>query len=235
MKTSLLSAIAAAVIAASPALAADMPLKAPTAATAVYHWSGVYIGGEGGGTWRGHYDWAPQFPTIRSDLDGGFAGGTIGWNWRPAKWTVIGIEGDWSWADIKGDFPGGVLQCSAGFSCSAKIKSFGTARARFGVLAWDSNLLFYVTGGWAWAEVTRAQFTFPAAFRTPDVTRTADGVTFGGGVEWMILRNVSIKGEVLHLDLSREAYPSQNTLNPSSMKTSIDIVRGGLNWHFWSP
>ena len=232
MKALLLSATAAAAIVTGPAIAADMPLKAP-ATPYYYNWSGLYIGGQGGGTWRGRYDWGPQFPSVNSDLDGGFAGGTIGWNWYASKWAIIGIEADWSWADIKGDFKGGV--CSAGFSCSAKIESFGTVRGRFGLLGWNDSLLFYVTGGWAWAEATRAQFTFPPAFPTPDVTKTADGVVFGGGVEWMIFRNVSIKGEVLHIDLSREAYPAQNTLSPSGMKTSIDIVRGGLNWHFWSP
>jgi outer membrane immunogenic protein len=233
MKKVLLIGTAIAALTGGPALAADMPLKAPGAAPVYYNWSGLYIGGEGGGTWRGHYDWGPEFTTIRSDLHGGFGGGTVGWNWQASQWTVIGIEGDWSSADIKGDFTG--AQCSKGFSCSAKVKSFGTARARFGVTSWNNSVLFYVTGGWAWADVTRAQFTTPLGEATPDVTKTANGAVFGGGVEWMIFHNVSIKGEVLHMDLSREAYPAQNTLNPSHMKTSLDIVRGGLNWHFWSP
>jgi outer membrane immunogenic protein len=42
-----------ALAAASPALAADLPLKAPPPAVAAWNWSGFYIGGHGGYGW-GH-------------------------------------------------------------------------------------------------------------------------------------------------------------------------------------
>ena len=112
MKALLASTTAIVALAVGPAFAADLPLKAPGAAPAYYNWSGLYIGGQGGGTWRGQYDWGPQFPSVSSDLDGGFAGGTVGWNWYASKWVVIGIEADWSWADIKGDFKGGAEDCN---------------------------------------------------------------------------------------------------------------------------
>src|SRR5690348_11195859 len=135
MKWVLTTIAAVAALASGPVNAADIPVKAPPMpAMATYSWTGLYIGGEGGGVWRGHYDWAPEFPSIHGGLDGGFGGGTIGWNWQPNKYIVIGVEGDWSWADIKGDMVGG--SCSVNFSCSAKIESFGTARARFGIVGW---------------------------------------------------------------------------------------------------
>src|ERR1700760_162212 len=50
MKRILLTAVSLGTLAAlSPALAADLPVKAPSAVASVYDWTGVYIGGVGGG------------------------------------------------------------------------------------------------------------------------------------------------------------------------------------------
>ena len=58
MKGNLLASVAVvALIAAGPALAADLPMKAPPAvAAAVWSWSGFYIGVHGG------YGWGPFGP-----------------------------------------------------------------------------------------------------------------------------------------------------------------------------
>src|SRR5215510_5829519 len=123
MKQRLFAAVAAFMFAGGSAVAADLPAKAPyykAPPAAYYNWSGFYIGGQGGWAFDGKYDWAPEFPTIHSGLDGGFGGGTVGYNWQVHRF-VLGLEADYSWADITGDFKG--AQCSATFSCSAKIES----------------------------------------------------------------------------------------------------------------
>src|SRR5258708_6698132 len=52
LKAKLLAGAAiAALIAAGPALAADLPLKAPPPVVAAWNWSGFYIGGHGGYGW----------------------------------------------------------------------------------------------------------------------------------------------------------------------------------------
>jgi len=54
LKGNLLAGVAAvALMAAAPALAADLPLKVPPAAAAVWSWSGFYVGAHGGYGW-GH-------------------------------------------------------------------------------------------------------------------------------------------------------------------------------------
>jgi len=51
MKNFLLAGCAVAALAATPVLAADMPVKAPPVAAPVYNWTGCYIGSNVGGKW----------------------------------------------------------------------------------------------------------------------------------------------------------------------------------------
>src|ERR1700730_8213387 len=107
MKKILVAGIAAAALSGAPALAADMPVRAPvykTAPAPVFNWSGFYIGVNGGGGW-GHEHWndntavgggAPVPPFHSS---GGVFGGQIGYRWQQNQF-VFGIEGTGDWADI---------------------------------------------------------------------------------------------------------------------------------------
>jgi len=60
MKKLLLGTVAAAAVVVSPALAADLPTKAPILkappVVAVFNWTGCYIGAYGGGAWGGDVD-----------------------------------------------------------------------------------------------------------------------------------------------------------------------------------
>src|SRR5450631_4461517 len=77
MKKALLTAVSLVALGMAPALAADLPAraytKAPVAVAPIYNWGGFYIGAMGG---YGKEDasFAP--------VSGGFAGGTIGYNWQ---------------------------------------------------------------------------------------------------------------------------------------------------------
>src|SRR5262249_61352247 len=82
-----------------------------------YNWSGFYVGVFGGGGWvrndvtsslaTGFGDTVTTFPgtgleRISSGL-GPLGGVTVGWNWQlPTAPIVLGIEGDFAWADLKG-------------------------------------------------------------------------------------------------------------------------------------
>jgi len=93
----------------TPVFAADMPIKAPpTAAKAPYSWTGLYVGIAGG--------WAKMNTTTSSGVlfpttlpaysaSGGILGGTIGYNWQIGA-SVLGVEGDLSWADLSADSVG---------------------------------------------------------------------------------------------------------------------------------
>jgi outer membrane immunogenic protein len=86
---------------AAPALAADLPVKAPPPVIPMFNWSGFYIGGNGG--WARADDCWDLFVSIDvsegcHDRSGGVIGGQIGYRWQqPGSHFVWGLEaqGDW--------------------------------------------------------------------------------------------------------------------------------------------
>src|SRR5271167_813331 len=189
--------------------AATPSLAAPPFPPGSYNWTGPYIGGEGGYGW-GNSDQSdpgrppapPPAPPPPPDdtgagaysMRGGFIGGTAGYNWQTGPW-VLGIEGDYSWANITGSSQ------TCGFApphgCGTTLQDFGTLRGRVGYATGPGGAwLPYVTGGLAVGELQSWDGLTPAsgsAFRA--------GWTLGAGVETVLARNWSFKVEYLYMDL----------------------------------
>lgn len=183
-------------IAASSALAADMPVKARAPIVEVWTWDKWYVGLNGGYSW-GRSDTSGTFynnltgvqlsPTQYTtlNLDGGVFGGQVGKNWQNGQW-VFGIEADGQWTGQKGSGlftcvtptapPGGLCNLitagpGAGVSPTTtfnqEIEWFATFRGRVGGLITPSALL-YVTGGLAVAGInTNGVISGFAANQTP--------------------------------------------------------------------
>jgi outer membrane immunogenic protein len=126
----------AALGAISPALAADLPLKAPytkapVMVAPVADWTGWYIGGNVG--WGGNSSISgtesvvsgTAFPVIgagtvlygspnsfKLDPSGVIGGAQAGYNWQVSPMAVLGIEADIQGADVKGSL-NCVLSCGA--------------------------------------------------------------------------------------------------------------------------
>src|SRR6266540_7511707 len=142
MKKVLLASAALAVQIASPALAADWPVLAPTyyeavPPPAVYSWwTGCYLGGNLGGAWgRPHYSVvAEEFEFTPVGLIGG---GQFGCQYQ---WNslVFGLEGTYSWANVRQAQPSTLLPNR---ERSIEISQIGTVAARFGY-AWDRTMLY---------------------------------------------------------------------------------------------
>src|SRR3954451_8091617 len=101
MKKLLLGATALLVISGAPALAADIPVKAPARSptSPVYDWSGFYLGGHLGYLWgktRVVDDGVLTESGARTN--GVIAGLLAGFNWQTGP-VVLGIEGDFGWTD----------------------------------------------------------------------------------------------------------------------------------------
>ena len=217
--------------AASPTMAADMPVKARPAPVMapVWNWSGFYIGLNGGYSWgRSSRDLNFFNPlngaTIATasgagrDLDGGVFGGQIGYNWQASNW-VFGIEADLQWTGQKGGttvlcpvggcFPALTFVPAAGGSSATltdKLEWFGTIRGRVGFTVTPSVLL-YATGGGAYGSVKTDLGLSTLTANLVPVTiagsRSTDrfGWTVGAGAEWMFASNWSGKLEYLYMDL----------------------------------
>ena len=167
----LATAIAAVALLGTPAVAADMPMKAPPLPPT---WTGFYFGANAGYGWRGNSQ--PGFtsndtyatallaghlalggqPLLvpASRLQGGFGGFQAGYNWQVNR-LVVGLEADIQGSSIHENATASVATgagVTTNTSTDQQLRWFGTARARLGFLP-TSNWLVYGTGGFASGQI----------------------------------------------------------------------------------
>ena len=222
------------VISAASASAADMQAAAPYSpyrqapyAPPIYNWTGFYIGAMGG------YGWSDEVrasigglsvSTSSNDLNGGFAGGTIGYNWQMGSW-VLGVEADAAWSDIK-------YSVSAfGVTASDKIQNIGSVTGRIGYVPVQS-LMLYFKGGYAWADNEVSASGFGLTFAE---SRFHSGGTVGAGLEYMFVPNLSGKVEYMWTDYANSSYLNSFVPGGIGLGASVNTVKAGLNYHFFGP
>jgi outer membrane immunogenic protein len=267
-KLAFASGIVAAFMAANTARAADMATKAPPPmpAPAVYTWTGYYFGGNVGYGWgkdpvttTGYELLSTTTPLTPGSAnihqDDWFGGVQAGYNWQTAPNWLVGLEADIQYSGMS-DTANCVVACGASngpapvtystFSATDKLDWFGTLRARAG---WVSGpALFYVTGGFAFGELTSSanvvgSNTFIGPFGgSYSSTALTSGWALGGGIETQLWAPAwTAKAEYLFVDLRG----SSNTLNevyvatfPGAVRNFTmgelreNIIRVGLNYHF---
>lgn len=226
-------------------------------AAPVYNWTGIYVGAHGG--WAGGGGWDGAFFNrgdatgyrYSLDIDGWYGGFQAGANQQFGR-IVLGVETDVSFGDLNdsGAFlannPSNI-NYYAEWDFKQELERFGTVRARLGYLPAD-NLLVYLTGGMAWGQ-TKAHHVIHNPKRpwpggtegTGNVDETHIGWTIGGGLEWALASNVSIKGEYLYVDLGKRNYHFVGRLadgttyyadNSAPSNLDFHTVRVGLNLKF---
>jgi opacity protein-like surface antigen/outer membrane protease len=248
----------AALLSSTSGLAADlMPVKASPAALPPASWTGFYIGGHIGMA-RGESRVGDPFGTSIFGDDvatPGFLGGaTVGYNWQMGAF-VLGIEGDFSLADINGTntcfaFSGTYVSSN----CAAKTDWFATITGRVGhVIGAGGRTLVYGKGGVAFARdrldvSVNNQFVgggIPPA-TTHAGSATATGWTLGIGIEHALTPAWSVKAEYDYLDFGRfdAANPpsaSVDTLGNITAITStttagvdqtVHMMKLGLNYRW---
>jgi outer membrane immunogenic protein len=184
MRRLILAIASALLLSCGLAHAADIPVKARPLPppVPVFSWTGFYIGGHVGAGWarKEWHDPAPRcdfinfegFCTAPSNLDlhqanGPLGGGQVGINWQVAPYVVIGIEGQYSWANLKGSHEVSFSQSTSFGSGQNVIQAIGTESTRFssriegiatiagriGITGVPSDrTLFYVKGGAAYVK-----------------------------------------------------------------------------------
>jgi outer membrane immunogenic protein len=256
------SIVMASIIAASRAMAADLPVRTeapayyPAVAT-VYDWGGGYIGINGGYAF-GQSEWGsdPLNPSGNSStgnfhVNGGLVGATVGVSGQWGAW-VFGVEGDFDWQGLSGSsssaFCTSIITSTvvsipppvgAGLSCKTQSNWLGTVRARFGY-AWD-RVLVYGTAGGAGANVQTGLSGLPPQ------TNPEFGWTAGAGLEVAFADNWTVKVEYLFVDLLGTAacnhgyscgYDAAATANlPAAganigVKLNENLIRVGLNFKY---
>jgi outer membrane immunogenic protein len=200
--------------AASRAMAADLPVKAPVykaPAAVAYSWTGCHLGAEGGGIWGSSTQTQddPIEPATNGlpltnafNLSGVIVGGTVGCDYQFSNW-VVGIENDMSWTNNKGS-----TNLIAPFAPATSVLQtnetwLDTLRGRL-VVVWD-RWLVYGTGGAAFAQ-EGIFICNPSAVTCGSASHNVTGWTAGAGVEYAFWNNWSAKLEYLYVDLGKTSF-----------------------------
>lgn len=171
-------------------------------------------------------------------LHGWTFGGHIGYNWQFATNWLAGLEADMSYFRLRssssGTFPfpstlaGGALgPPTLTFNAATSFSTdwLFTIRPRLGVVLGDS-LLAYATGGLA---VTNEKVTQSVAAVMGTINAAIDetrvGWVVGGGLEYALSRNWSIRAEYLHLDFGT-ASGSGNIVVPTGVLGNVLCITG---------
>jgi outer membrane immunogenic protein len=258
MQRLLLATAAVCALGIGSASAADLAARPYTKAPAVpfvspvYDWSGFYVGGHVGGGWadRGH--------TMLDDGNGGFGlGGSPftngdslsnhpsgvlggvqgGFNWQFNNF-VLGVEGEYTWAGLRGDAHASTL--GQNLKTTDRIDEIATVTGRLGYAF--NNWLLYGKGGWAWARGGSQGIVSDSNFGNQpyagfNSSSEGDGWVAGAGVEWGFAPNWSAKVEYEHIDLGSKAVqanvvPTWNLPARFDTSTRIDTVKAGVNYRF---
>lgn len=234
------------------------------AETAGFQWTSLYAGVNGGGAWEklhnrlalvdnptNPYFFPLAIPGInatgstRLDQDNGAIGGQVGYN-KQFDHFLIGLELSYDYLNAKKTYGGSFLYTTNLspylLNETATTDYLFTVRPRLGIV--DQNALFYFTGGLALAREKFMQnfaeppfTTVPAEFTTFSKTQT--GWTVGGGLEYALYNNWSLKGEYLFNRFNGETQAGQlstvfggATFINSLSYRDVHAFTAGINYHF---
>jgi outer membrane immunogenic protein len=211
--------------------------------TAELPWAGFFVGVNGGYGWAhssigyaandpaaaagtcGGVGRGQCVPSLDFTQHGGTAGGQIGFDWQINPLWLVGVAADYQWADIRSGGQSAFRLGNVGSTtmfAEQSVNSFGTIRARLGVVP-ATPLLLYGTGGLAFGQVKQ-----DSNIANPNITGTNSlssggfsyscpaggppcfagssskmewGWTIGGGGEFKITQNITFVTEVLFVQL----------------------------------
>jgi outer membrane immunogenic protein len=217
------------------AFAADLPARsAPPVYVPppppIFTWTGAYIGGQVGYEFgRSTASLEPTGVGLGGYNPNGVVGGAhIGYNYQINQY-VIGLEGDVNGSSYRGNSGFG----GAGVD-SVRSDIDGSVRGRVG-WAWDRTL-FYATGGAAFAPVHHSFAAFNGGVDTTSPTRV--GWTVGGGVEYAITNNWSLRAEYRYTDYGHTTNVLFDSTGGAFAVRSRDTdhrVQAGFSYKFDQP
>jgi opacity protein-like surface antigen len=224
---------------AHPVITGRSAEPSPVIVPAAYNWTGFYLGPQLGADW-GYTDWTfrnvgtKTFPRFAGVLPGG----QVGYNYQIDKW-VFGIEGTGAWTNAHGGRP---CPNAFFFTCEIDVNSLYTVTGRIGYAYWD-RVLWYGKGGLAIGEVkaqARCNIDSQLIFGVTAVpgcpvqgtNRTDVGWTVGGGSEFGLTDNWSVKSETSYFNLGTNNYSFGQFGSTADVRRTGWISTIGLNYRF---
>lgn len=194
--------------------------------------------------------------SLAADRSSAFAGAELGYNALLGRHVLLGIEADLnavgktargvstaSFTDAKQPVPNYTSLNTA----QTRINYLSTVRARLGYAI--GPVLGYATAGLAFGRVkSAASFAISNTGNPPSDTYSGNsskveaGYSIGGGLEYMLSPNISVKAEYLYYQLNTLSYTaSPDTFTATdqpgvsqgvSYRPTGQFVRVGVNFHF---
>jgi outer membrane immunogenic protein len=233
MRRQILLASVGAIAISGSAFAADLrppPVYLPP--PPIFSWSGLYMGGQVGYAWGS--DPIDAVDTLFGDEgffnanpSGVIGGAHLGYNLQIGQW-VAGIEGTVDGTSIEG-----TAAAATGVTMTTRSEVQGSIRARVGI-AWN-RWLIYGTGGAAFAGNTDGYINNVPALSETD-SKTRSGWTVGGGVEYAMTDNWSLRAEYRYSDFGRSPdfpFPTLTLGNVSfTHHLTESQIQAGFSYRF---
>ena len=213
------------------------PPEPPRQVIIINSWAGMYIGIHAGAA-------CPLVATTNVVPFGGFddglarsfsfdkcrplAGGSIGYNIEAGTF-IVGFEADVGFLDVRQATVDAVNSDFAG----VRYGWHGTLTGRLGIAV--DKALIYAKGGAAWARIANTASHVAAGVLDPtdfsEVTGTRWGWTIGGGIEFMIAPEISLKGEYLYMDFGTASSTNLDG-DVFEHRNRLHTAKIGLNYRF---
>src|SRR5713226_8661735 len=208
-----------------PAVAADMPVKAPHI-QAVFDWTGLYIGAHAGYS-RGSSSAVLSDPATlaaSSTFSGVIGGVQAGYNVRLPSGLLFGVEADLTFPNYLTSNSVVSSLATAHSAVTEQWDYFGTARGRVGYAS--GHWLAYATGGLAWAG--ERFVNTPAIGSEEKELNVRLGWAAGAGVEYAFAPHWSLRLEYLY-----SRFEQADIVFPSGTQYTSNLdfqsLRVGLN------
>ena len=245
-------------------------------------WTGFYVGINGGFAWgNSSVTFSANDPAalagtcggggspkgqcingVNFHRDGGVAGGQFGFNWQVNSHWLVGAEADYQWSNLDGSANSSFRLGNVGATnvvASQTVESFGTVRARAGVVL-APPLLLYGTGGLAFGQMhenlsvpavatkglAAGGFSYACTAGTACFAGAASQILFGwsagAGAEYAVTSNLIFRTELLYVHLGAPTATATATAAaagtaPASIAAGFSpvyfaVMRGGLSYKF---
>ena len=213
-----------------------LPTQDPSA-SAKGNWTGAYLGVNGGWGDGAVRDSSDESDATSIKMRGSLGGMQVGYNHQIGDY-VIGVEGDFALAKVKGALHanGQIDQFAVAGSVEGALQTFGSLRARAGLTM--NSALFFATAGYAFGlvKITGAATVVDSSNgRTGSAalsdSQWANGWTIGGGVEYAFTPKITGKVEYLYADLGK-TIPFKGGLGETPIWTKLNLFRAGVNYRF---
>ncbi|MEW9805382.1 outer membrane protein [Mesorhizobium sp. ZMM04-5] len=230
MKSTKLLAAAILLAASSSAFGADAVVDEVVVVDTSYNWSGIYVGAQIGYAWGdSDVDFSTIPVTSNPEPDGVLGGVYLGYNAQLANGVVLGVEGDFAFADLHdGDGLASPVPLP-GQSIEVDVNWTAALRARLGYAA--GRFLPYVAGGVAFADVDHEGFSSPNASAGTG-SDTFVGWTIGVGAEYAFTDRLIGRAEYRYSDYGSEDYAGTVNFPTHSVDLKTNDIRLGISYKF---